>query len=261
MAQLLFDETLEAIAGWRRQPEVLGVVQVGSKSRGHGDETSDDDLEIVVTEEAYAARSPSECIEVRLNRDGRPIWDAQWIPLSALERKTRSTIDLDRWPYEHAPVVFDRDGLVGAVVVRLGAMPAEFRQARILHGALDAGVNARRAQKARERLQEAAACALIAQAARGLTRVAFALEHRWAPLEHWLEKELATLSDPDRAGEGVEHALRFADPVPILEALERLEPRLIAEGFPADRPGRQALFAALIHPSRAAERAVHGLIH
>lgn len=260
MAQPLFPETLAAIEAWKARPEVLGVVHVGSKSRGHGDERSDDDLEVILTEEAYAALTPAACIEVLVDDRGREIWDAQMLPLSDLERKAGSTLDLDRWPYERAPVVYDRDGRVAAVVARIGAMPAEFRKERILHGALDAGINARRAEKARSRAQEFAARALIARAALALTRVAFALEGRWAPLDHWLEQELRTLADGAAAAEGIRDALIGAEPAAILRAIATLEPRLAPEGFPTDRPGRQALFAELIHPRRAAERAVHGLI-
>jgi len=40
----LFPRTLERIAHWKADPEVLGVVWVGSKSRGYGGAKSDDDL-------------------------------------------------------------------------------------------------------------------------------------------------------------------------------------------------------------------------
>ena len=260
MAQPLFEETLEAIEAWKARPEVIGIVHVGSKSRGHGDATSDDDLEIVLTEEAYSALTPAGCIEVLVNGQGREIWDAQMLPLSDLMRKAGSTLDLDRWPYEQAPIVFDRDGRVSTVVANIGSMSSEFRSARILHGALDAGINAHRSQKARSRSQEVAARALIGRAALALTRIVFALERRWAPLDHWLEKELRTLEDPSAAADGIRDGLTNADPAAIFHALSRLEARLAADGFPTERAGRQALFAELIHPARAAERAVHGLI-
>ena len=86
----------------------------------------------------------------------------------------------------------------------------------------------------------------------------FALEWRWVPLDHWWEAELRTLDDPDRVGPLLVEALVESRPEPLQMALARLEDRLYSEGVP--RPsGRRDLFLELIHPSRAEERAIHGL--
>src|SRR5437867_12368360 len=63
----------------------------------------------------------------------------------------------------------------------IGSMAAEFRRARIWHGAIDASIHARRAQKSSARGHHAAARMLIGRSAMALVRVTFALEGRWAP--------------------------------------------------------------------------------
>ena len=57
--QSIFPATAARLEEWKAQPGVLGVVLVGSKSRGHNDELSDDDLEVLLTDEAFAQLAPS----------------------------------------------------------------------------------------------------------------------------------------------------------------------------------------------------------
>lgn len=262
-SQPVFEPTAAAVRDWAARPDVLGVLHVGSKSRGHGDERSDDDLEVLLTDDAFAALAPAACHALRLEGEPdapRMIWDAQYLARSELARKARSHVDLDRWPYERAVVLFDREGMLPALVAAVAAMPPEFRRARLLHGGIDAVVNARRAQKARVRGQSVAMRLLIARSATALTRVLFALEGRWAPLDHWLEAELPTLAHGGEAATLLVEGVRDAEPDALVRAFETLADRLAAEGFPTDRGARTALFLELIHPSRAAERALHGLI-
>jgi hypothetical protein len=98
----------------------------------------------------------------------------------------------------------------------------------------------------------------LTRGAKALSRVIFALEWRWVPLDHWIEPELRTLEDRARAATGLLEALTTGRSEPIGEALDRLEDRLQEEGVarPADRIN---LFLELIHPSHAEERLFHGL--
>lgn len=259
--QQIFPLTGARLEEWRREPDVLGVVLVGSKSRGYGDALSDDDLEVVLTDEAHARLAPAACLEFHFEGEGAAralVWDAQYVPLSALREKAGSPRDLDHWPYERAAVLFDRDGRVRAGVEAAAPMDAGFRRARLRHAAVDAGVAARRAEKTLRRGMEAAGRMLVARGAKALSRILFALEGRWVPLDHWLEKDLQTLGDEARAAGHLLEALTAGRPEPLAAGLKLLEDRLAAEGVP--REGRRVeLFFELIHPSRAAERAIHGL--
>jgi hypothetical protein len=255
----IFPATARRLEEWRAQPEVLGVVLVGSKSRGHNDDLSDDDLEVLLTDQAFARLAPADCGEVLIEGEGasrRIIFDTQYTTLTDLVRKAGSTHDLDHWPYERAPVLWDRDGRIRVAVEQAGRMDAEFRRLRLLHATIDAWVAPRRAAKTIRRGADGAGRLLIARGARALLRVLFALEGRWVPLDHWVEAELRTLDDPTGAGPRLLDALLRGEPAPLEVALNGLEDRLAAEGVP--RPdGRLALFYELIHPERAAERAIH----
>jgi hypothetical protein len=257
----IFAQTRERLAAWQADSDVLGVLLVGSKSRGHMDGLSDDDLEVLLSDEAHARLTPSACSERLVDAQAQPrrlVYDAQYLPLSHLAERVESPLDLDHWPYERARVLFARDGRVEAAVKALGSMPAAFRRLRLLHAAIDAHNAALRAEKTLKRGYAGSARMLVARAARALTRVVFALEGRWVPLDHWLEPELATLADGAQAGPALLEAMETGAPGPILEALKRLQPALAQEGYPAPE-GRVDLFLALVHPSRAAERAIHGL--
>jgi hypothetical protein len=257
----LFPQTTERVARWAEQPEVLGILLVGSRSPGHADALSDDDLEVLLTGEAHARLSPAECSEVLIEGEGetrRLIYDAQYTTLTDLQRKASSSIDLDRWPYERAGVLFDRDGQVAKAVEAAGRMDADFRHKRLLHATIDTWIPPRRAARTLKRGFEGASRLLVARGVRALCRLVFALEWRWVPLDHWHEAETRTLDDPEQVAPLIIQALTTGDPTLITEGLDRLEERLASEGVP--RPKERAnLFFELIHPSRAEERATHGL--
>ena len=240
---------------------MLGVLLVGSKSRGHEDARSDDDLEVLLTPAAFARLAPADCHALHIEGEGaarRIVYDAQLTSLADLEHKRFSAFDLDHWPYERARVLFARDPRVAAAVEAAGRMDPGFRKARLAHATVDAYFAPRRAVRTRERGFDAAVALLVDRGARALIRILFALESRWAPLDHWLEREIATLEDRAGAGALLLEALRTRSPEALTEALERLEEPLAAEGVA--RPAQRiALFLELIHPDRAEERALHGL--
>ncbi len=259
--QPLFEETRAQLARWMADPEVLGVVMVGSKSRGHGDALSDDDLEVILTDAAHARLRPDECSIVVPAEDGSPrrwIYDAYVTSLSDLESKAVSPRDLDHWPYEGDVVLFDRDGRVGRAVKAAGRMAPEFRAARLRHAYVDVYLAAARAEKCLKRGQEASAALIVARGAKALSRLIFALEWRWVPLDHWLEPELKTLEDAAGVAPGLLLALRECRPQALREAMGLLEDRLVAEGLPP-RSGFTEFFLAAIHPDQAPERLIHGL--
>jgi predicted nucleotidyltransferase len=258
---VVFPQTRERVNRWATDPEVVGVLLVGSRSRGHADDLSDDDLEVVLTPEAAARLSPAACSEVLIEceEDARKlIYDAQYLSLPALQQKESSHIDLDHWPYERAKILLSRDNQLAATVERLASMPPDFRTRRLIHSTIDAWVPPYRANKCLKRGQTASAHLLVARGARALARLVFALEWRWVPLDHWLEPELQTLEDPSHVGPLIVEALTTGDPKPLQDGLAALEDVLQESGVPGPTQ-RRDLFMELVHPSNAAERAIHGL--
>lgn len=261
LPESLHARTRERVTEWAADPDVVGVVWVGSRSRGHGDAMSDDDLEVLLTPEAFARLAPADSYVEEPDPTADPprlVYDAQQTSLAVLRAKADSVRDLDHWPYEQAAVLFDRDGAVTTAVRAAAAMPGAFRHARIRHGALDTMLAISRARKTDTRGFRASTAMLVARGAKALTRVLFALENRWAPLDHWLEPELRTLADPVGVGPLLVEALTGCRHEPLRAALDRLQPQLALEGFPVPS-GYGPFFAELMHPSHAAERGIHGL--
>lgn len=250
------------MARWRVDPTVLGVIHVGSRSRGHGDAASDDDLEVVLTDEAGAMLTPDACVEGLATGEGasrRMIWDAQYLMLRDLEDKRFSAVDLDHWPYERAQVVFARDGRIEAVVRAVAEMPDAFRRTRLRNAAVDGWVATRRLAKTATRHASLAERLLAARAAHAIGRIVFALEGRWVPLDHWFDAELETLADAAGAVPHLRAGLSGTDPVAFEAAMQALGSALEPWGVPTGIEGRRALFLELVHPSRAEERRVHGI--
>jgi predicted nucleotidyltransferase len=257
----IFPQTAERVKEWSTWPGVMGVLLVGSRSRGHSDEYSDDDLEVLFTDEEFARFAPEECSDLLIEGEGptrKLIYDAQYTSLSDIRRKASSLMDLDRWPYERAGILFDRDGSVAEAVKAAGSMDPDFRQKRLIYATVDAWVAPYRATKSIKRGQDVAARVLLARGVKALTRLVFALEWRWVPLDHWLEKELATLEDPSDVVPDLRRAILETDPEALTSGLNKLEDRLAEAGVP--RPaGRNDLFFQLVHPTRVADWAIYGL--
>jgi hypothetical protein len=256
----IFPATAARLAQWKEQPEVLGVLLVGSKSRGNDDDLSDDDLEVLLTDEAFALIQPKDCGEFHFEGEkerARLIYDAQYTSFTDLKRKRSSTHELDRWPYERARVLFDRQGAVAPIVAEVGSMNAGFRHMRLLYSTINTWIAAARAAKTYRRGFDAAGRLIVARGAKSLSRIIFALEWRWVPLDHWLEKELQSLKDEAQVGPLLVASLKSGNPALLQEALDTLEDRLAFEGVP--RPAeRHDLFYDLIHPTRAEDAAIHG---
>jgi hypothetical protein len=253
----LFPATTALLSRLRAQPEVLGVCLLGSKSRGYNDKRSDDDLEVILTHEAYCQRSPAACLEY-YSEGGKLLYDARYLSLAHLQSKQSSSSDADHWPYERAQVLFDRYGTVKRAVEALSRMETRFRHTRIVYSTLSTTITIGKACKAFQRSDKASGYLTVTRGAKALARLLFALEWRWTPTDHWLEKELKTLKDPAGASSVLVQALFTADPLLLRLAVDQLEATFPDEV--PDRDERAQLYPEVMHPTRLSERAVHLLI-
>jgi hypothetical protein len=107
-----------------------------------------------------------------------------------------------------------------------------------------------RANKARNRNLPASLRLICDRGCRALSRLIFALEWRWVPVDHWLEPELATLTESAGTGDLLIDALVTGETAPLETALAILASALRDEGVPE----RWELYYELCHPDHAARR-------
>lgn len=253
----LFPATAALLPHFQQQPSVLGVISLGSKSRGYADDRSDDDLEVVLTHSAFAHRSPSACIEHHVEH-GKLVSDVRYVSLEHLQRKQSSFSDNDHWPYEQAKVLFDRYETVQRTVELLGHMDTDFQHKRIAYSTMSTTIAIGKACKAIQRGYTAAGQLTLARGAKTLARVLFALERRWTPTDHWLERELETLADPAHAGPMLVQALLATDPLLLRKAIQQIE--ITFPDTVPDREERAKLYVEAMHPTHSEERAIHVLV-
>lgn len=253
--------TIDLIEALVPDERVVAVLLRGSASFGMADDRSDDDLVVVVDQEVPGARLLGPRRLVVTVPDGHRttvVCDAMLQTLAELDRLRRSTADTDRWPFEQARVLHAVDGRAGAAVGRLASMDPDFREQRIRHGLLDVVIAADRARTCEARRQVVEQRLILIRGARALSRVLFAMEWRWVPLDQWLTFGLSTLHDGAACSRLVVDVLSDLSWRPLALAETRL--RVVLEDLlPAVRWDRTGLRSALRGPGAHQQRAVHGL--
>jgi hypothetical protein len=232
-------------------------VLLGSKSRGYADLLSDDDVEVFVSDEAYVQQPPHLCVEQIYDQDQRLQSDIRYTTLALALAKIISPSDADHWPYEHAQIL-SGSNRVRQVVESLGQMDEDFRRKRVCYAATSLTIALGKTGKALQRGYEISAMLSLVRATKACSRVLFALERRWCPPDHWLEKEILTLKDAAQTGPLLLQAIKERCPEPLREALLRLE-----KTFPDEIPGRgqrASLYSTIMHPAAWQDRSIHMLL-
>lgn len=178
-----------ALAPYRANPDVLGIVVVGSASRHYRDALSDYDVEIITTDRMFARASEQEQF-FRVNGDAI---ECALVPESDFSAKKRSTADIDHWPYTSCIVLHDPDGYVINEIEQIVAMPEELRQARIKLHYFEFLFSARKIGRTMQRGDELNVRLVAAQAVITALRLLFVLEGQWPPITHWTAQNLAQL--------------------------------------------------------------------
>lgn len=246
-----------AIAALRAEPEALGALLIGSRTRGYAQGDADWDLEIVVTDDFFARMAPRE--RLVLVWDGQPfrsrlLGDGLVVSQSALDRRRTSPLDSDHAPYASAAIWFDRDGTLASLVAALGTLPPAQRLDRLkLHFAA-LWMEAARAERTCDRGDAVNSALVTAGAVRAFIAFIHVFNHRWPPLPHWASQELALLPTALPAQAALLHAaLAGSDPTALLTLRDQCAALLDAEGHrwhraPAD------LLLEILHPDWQARR-------
>lgn len=182
---------------------VLGFILVGSLGKGYGDERSDVDLELVVTEDRYKEQKRRDQGIIRTEKH-----DLIFTTIDRLQRVKESERDEDHWSYRDCPVLFDRTGKLADIVKEIAEYDRILRLDKLKRYYLGYWENTLSSIGCLRRKNIMAARIYAAIAMQELIRLLFNLNYRWAPEIRWAFKELHQLErTPARLGTKIEMIL------------------------------------------------------
>ncbi len=185
----------ELIKPYMTMEGVVGVYLVGSATRPFRDPLSDYDFEVIMEDDAFALVPASQKL-VFVIEEGPPRrvdYEFYLRPWTELNGIVRSTLDLDHYPFQHAKVLHDPSGRLGALVARLAALPEAVRTTRMKVHYLEFRFGASRAVKCLDRCGTLNADLVLGEAITGLVKLLFLARRSWPSTRHWSEEELKLL--------------------------------------------------------------------
>jgi hypothetical protein len=205
----------ELIRPYVEREDVIGAYLVGSASRPFRDERSDYDIEVVLTDEAYA-QTPDEARHVLVMDEATPSKvDHEFYlrPLSELEALTASRQDVVRYGYQHAVVLHDPHGTIAKALKTLGDLPGLWRHERLRVHWLELLFAVGRARVTSERGPDHALDVrmVLAEALRATVDLLFVSCGSWPASRHWTTDELYLLGVPESLLATLQEAAGTAD--------------------------------------------------
>lgn len=181
------------------RPGVLGAYLVGSATRPFRDTLSDLDLELVLTDDAYAL-TPLDERHVFVIDEGPPrrvdheFYLRAWSDFEAL---ADSRQDVVRAGYRHAVVLHDPEARLAPVIERVAHLPGATREERLRVHWLELVFGLGRAKQTLAREKVLDARLVLADALRAAVRLLFVAAGVWPAPTHWTREELALLDVPE----------------------------------------------------------------
>jgi hypothetical protein len=170
------------------EDSALGAIQIGSIAKGYDDESSDVDLEVIVTEEKYAA------IEKRFQKFiHTDTYDLMFMTLAGLQKVADSEIDEDHWNYQDAAVLLDKTGTIEKILKDITRYDAASRVTRLKKYYLAYWNNTLGSFSCLKHRNDWGSKIYAAFAIQELIRLLFNINHRWSPRLQWAFKELPSL--------------------------------------------------------------------
>ncbi|MFX0064634.1 MAG: nucleotidyltransferase domain-containing protein [Candidatus Hermodarchaeota archaeon] len=167
---------------------VLGLVLVGSVAKGYHDEHSDIDLEIVVTEERYYEQKKHHQTFIHTSQ-----YDLSFTTMDKLQRLKNSERDEEHWAYQDCQVLLDKTGKLKEILEQIAKFDTYSRTERLKRYYLGYWQNMLASMACAKRHDSLAAKIYAAYSMRGLIRLLFNFNYRWAPKLQWAFKELPLL--------------------------------------------------------------------
>jgi len=192
------------LAEYGGDEQVNGIIQVGSSAKGYGDEYSDLDLEVVVTEKKYAAlvREFQKIIHTEK-------YDLIYTTIGELQQIKDSDRDEDHWNYENAIILLDRTGNLQGMLNEITKYNEASRLRRLKRYYSGYWENTLSAYSCLEHKNYIGARVYAAFLTQELIRLLFNINHLWSPSVKWAFKEIHQLKrKPEKIEEQMESLLQ-----------------------------------------------------
>lgn len=167
---------------------VWAVVQVGSTVKGYDDEHSDVDLEVVVTEEKYAALVANSQKIIHTEE-----YDLIFTTIDKLGQIKDSDKDEDHWNYQNSIVLFDRTQTLQEILNEITRYDEASRIDRLRRYYCAYWENTLSSWSCIEHGNNWGARIYAALAVQELIRLLFNFNHLWAPRLQWAFREIHLL--------------------------------------------------------------------
>jgi len=99
---------------------VLGVLLIGSRGKGYHTNSSDIDLELIVTEQKF-----TELKDKGQHYIHAEDYDIIYKSFTELEKCKESNIDQDHWEYKNCPVISDKTGKLTLLMSEIESFNSE----------------------------------------------------------------------------------------------------------------------------------------
>jgi len=183
------DELIKRLLQHHRKDEsVLGIILVGSLAKGYGDEHSDVDLEVVVTEDRYDQLKKNAQRIIHTEEH-----DLIFTTIDRLQRVKESERDEDHWWYKDCPVLLDKTEKLAGILKEISKYDVSSRLERLKRYYLGYWETTLYSMRCLRHESSLSARIYAAIAMQELIRLLFNFNFQWAPKLQWAFKELPLL--------------------------------------------------------------------
>ncbi|PEM04816.1 hypothetical protein CN602_06905 [Bacillus cereus] len=177
------------ISQFKENKDTIGIVLVGSSSRGYQDTLSDFDVEVIVTDSYYNALATNNLFERSM--DGKV--EILLLPESDFKAKKDSPADIDHWPYEFCEILYDPNRILYQEIAQIKHMPPMLGDQRAKLHYFEFLFCIQRTRKLLLRGDELNTRLCVAKSLQILIKLFFVLQNQWVPVIHWSSQNLNDL--------------------------------------------------------------------
>ncbi|MCL1989816.1 MAG: hypothetical protein FWG67_02895 [Defluviitaleaceae bacterium] len=168
----------------KENSEILGILLIGSSSRLYKDDLSDQDYEVIVTDDYYKNNN----LKV-IFIEGRKA-EFLYLPISDYEKKIESPCNIDHWPIENHELIYDKDRKIEELTIKILMQDYELVKKKLKLHYFEFIFLALRFEKLLKRGSELNCLMTIAIMNYSVIKLLFLLKGKWPPIIYWAEQNL-----------------------------------------------------------------------